>query len=201
MLIRVIVLAAAIGGGVHHWNSRPVARTSGVLVNDAPVQRPISSAQPLQLQGFTLMPRAEFSLTARVLAGERYRADALAKLVPRDLALGWGIMSDSELIEKLKISQSGRFYFWQFEGESMRAQVPKIVSSSANMHLIAANAGVQAVIDRARVGELISIEGKLVDVARGDRWSMKTSLSREDSGAGACEIVYVESATILSAEK
>jgi hypothetical protein len=201
MLLPIVLLAAALGGAIHHFNTRAIEPAAGVLVHDAPVQRTITAAPAFSHLGYTLTPRAHFALTARVLSGERYQVDALAKLVPRDLALGWGIMSDTAIIKQLKISQSGRFYFWQYQGEAMRARVPQITASSANMHLIAANERVQAVINRVRVGELISIEGKLVDVARGDGWQMKSSLSREDSGPGACEVLYVESASIARSTK
>jgi hypothetical protein len=199
MLLRIILFAAVLGGAIHHFATRPIVPPAGVLVPDAPMQRTLTAAPAFTHLGHTLTPRAHFAFTARVLSGERYKVDDLAKLVPRDLALGWGIMSDSALIEKLKISQSGRFFFWQFESEALRAQIPQIVASSANMHVIAANAQIQEVIDNVRVGELIAIEGKLVDVARGNGWAIKTSLSREDTGPGACEIVYVESTTIVRA--
>jgi hypothetical protein len=197
MSLRIILLAAALGGAIHHFYTRPIVPAAGVLAPHAPVQRPLTAAPAFTHLGHTLTPRAHFALTARVLSGERYKIDELATLVPRDLALGWSIMSDSAIIEQLKISQSGRFYFWQTQGDALRAQVPQIIASSANMHVIPANAQVKDVINSVRVGELIEIEGKLVDVARGDGWAIKTSLSREDTGPGACEIVYVESAAIV----
>jgi hypothetical protein len=197
MLLPIVLLAAAMAGAIHYFITRPIEQPAGVLVTEAPKQRSLTNAPTFTYRNYTLTPRADFALTARVLSGERYKIDNLATLVPRDLALGWGIMSDSALIEKLNISQSGRFFFWRFEGEEMRAQIPQIVASSANMHVIPANAQVKDVIDSVRVGELISIEGKLVDVARGDGWAIKTSLSRDDSGPGACEIVYVEAATVV----
>jgi hypothetical protein len=201
MLLPIVLLVAAAAGAVHYYNTRPIEPPAGVLVAQAPKQRALAHAQAFEHLGYTLTPRAQFSLTARVLAGERYHVDALAKLVPRDLALGWGIMSDSAIIKQLKISQSGRFYFWQYEGAAMHARVSQIIASSANMHLIPASAQVNAVIDSVRVGQLISIEGKLVDVARSDGWSMKTSLTREDSGPGACEVLFVETASIVERAK
>ena len=43
-----------------------------------------------------------------------------------------------------------------------------------------------------RPGEVVHLEGFLVDVKRDDGWHWNTSLTREDTGAGACEIVLVE---------
>ena len=75
--------------------------------------------------------------TARRCSGRAdYRWDGLARLVPVDLALGWGRMSDSDVLDKVYISQSGRFYLWQ--ARCVLIPEREIIESSANMHLIAA---------------------------------------------------------------
>ena len=48
-------------------------------------------------------------------------------------------------------------------------------------------------LDRVRTGELIHLEGFLVDASRPDGWRWHTSMTRDDTGNGACELVYVES--------
>jgi len=40
---------------------------------------------------------------------------------------------------------------------------------------------------------VIHLQGFLVDASRGDGWRWRTSMSRDDTGDGACELVYVES--------
>ena len=42
-------------------------------------------------------------------------------------------------------------------------------------------------------GQLVNIKGYLVKVSKNDGWYWKASLSRDDTGAGACELVYVTS--------
>jgi hypothetical protein len=56
-------------------------------------------------------------------------------------------------------------------------------------------------LGRVRIGDLVTLQGKLVDVEiRDGRGAvaarMRTSLSRDDVGSGACEIVWVESVEI-----
>ena len=72
-----------------------------------------------------------------MLSRELYSLDREADLSPIDLALGWGHMSDSAVLEKIKISQSQRFYFWRVD----EFPIPRgdIERSSANMHMIPAN--------------------------------------------------------------
>ena len=190
------VLIVGLWFGWDDWQQREIKHPPGVLAAAEPSQRNRAGATPIQQGRFTLTPRAEFSITARVLASERYRADTTASLMPRDLALGWGAMSDSSVLEQLQISQSGRFYFWRTRSNVPPIPLPLISASSANMHLIAANASVARTIDRVRVGHIIELEGQLVDVRSDSGWQINTSLTRDDVGAGACEIIYVERATV-----
>jgi hypothetical protein len=43
-----------------------------------------------------------------------------------------------------------------------------------------------------RVGNVVRMTGELVEAHRSDGWTWRSSLSREDSGAGACELMLVE---------
>ena len=194
LLLVALVLVCGWGaydGYVHRDRHHP----PGQIAPDEPRQRNIANATPFRSGEFLLTPRAEFSAEARVLAKENYYIDAGAKLIPVDFAMGWGPMSDTALIERLRISQSGRFYFWAYSGEAP-APLEEIIRSSANMHLIPADAAVKKMLSAARVGDVLAIEGDLVDAKNDGGWFLKTSLTRDDVGAGACEIVYVKRATI-----
>lgn len=197
MRLLLIALVAVSGWGAYDgYVHRERHHPPGQIAPDEPRQRNIANSTPFRSGDFTLTPRAEFSAEARVLSKENYYIDAGAKLIPVDFAMGWGPMSDTALIERLRISQSGRFYFWGYSGESP-APHEEIIRSSANMHLIPADSAVKKVLSAARVGDVVSIEGDLVDAKSDGGWFLKTSLTRDDSGAGACEIVYVKRASIL----
>lgn len=195
-LLFAVFLATAFWFGLDDWRQRSIDHPAGVLVATPPLQRDTPSGTPFLHDGHTLTPRADFEVTARVLAAERYRFDRLASLMPRDLALGWGVMSDSAVLEQLTISQSGRFYFWRTNTPTPPAPLDLIIASSANMHLIPADRSVARTIDRARLGQLITLQGRLVDVRTTDGAQLKTSMTRGDSGAGACEVIFVESAHV-----
>jgi hypothetical protein len=167
----------------------------GQIAPRSPVQTPLDAAQPIRVGDVTLTPRARFSLEARVLSRERYYFGSIAALIPIDIAFGWAEMSDSALIGKLNISQSMRFYTWSYSGQQPITH-DVISRTSANMHLIPQNNDVKAVLLSARVGDVVTLEGDLVDVRKNDDWWMTTSLTRDDTGAGACEIIYVRTAAI-----
>ena len=192
----IVLLVLLIGwGALSHWRHRAVMQPSGVLAPNAPQQDDLGADAPvLQHDDVTLTTRAHFVVTARVLSREDYSWGADAKLIPEDLALGWGRMSDSAVLASIKITQSDRFYYWHVD----QFPIPRreIETSSANMHMIPADAGVLYELKKVRPGELVHIEGFLVDASRPDGWRWKTSMTRDDVGAGACELVYVESLTI-----
>lgn len=189
-LLLIVIVSFALWGAYQGYSSREIKHPVGAIAPDAPVQRNLENGTPFQIKDFTLTPRAKFSITARVLARERYRSDAAADIIPIDIAFGWGPMSDTALIDRLKISQSGRFYFWGYQGQPP-APHEVIIRSSANMHLIPADSVTRERLLNTRVGEVLELEGELVDVKRSNGWSINTSLTREDSGGGACEVIYV----------
>ncbi|MBU6248513.1 MAG: hypothetical protein KGN77_12205 [Xanthomonadaceae bacterium] len=195
---RLLLLGAALVvllGAMRWWHHRgPVHDAPGVLAPDSPEQVDLDTPARLQRGDVTLLTRAHFVLTARVLSREDYRFDDGASLAPTDLALGWGRMSDSAVLDRIRISQGGRFYHWQVD----RFPIPRreIEESSANMHIIPADAGVRGMLARVRPGEVVHIEGFLVDARRPGGWRWNTSLTRDDTGNGACELVFAESLVI-----
>ena len=176
---------------VFYWMGRtPLEVPPGQIAPASPVQRDLSAAPVITHNGYTLTPLAEFATEARVLARERYRLDREAELAPVDLALGWGPMSDSAVLADIDIRQSGRFYYWRVE----QFPIPRgeIERHSANMHMIPADETVADALLDARPGQVVAFEGFLVRADADDGWHWVSSLSRSDTGNGACELVYVQ---------
>jgi hypothetical protein len=137
---------------------------------------------------------AQFDIRARVLSTSHYLFDSLASLSPVDLALGWGRMSDSDVLAGIKIGQGPRFYFWRSRGHTLPIPADEVISHSANMHMIPADDNVKKTLLDVRTGEIVSLSGFLVQVNRPGGWYWRSSLTRTDSGPGACEVVWVERA-------
>lgn len=192
--MRKLVVAATVLlvllGVLLHRQHRPLQPESGVLAAGAPVQVDLDHGAQLQRGDVTLTTRAHFDITARVLSRKDYSQGTDGELVPLDLALGWGRMSDSAVLDRIDIRQSGRFYYWHVENFPIPRR--EIETSSANMHMIPADPDVKRQLEQVRTGELVHLEGFLVDASRPGGWHWNSSLSRDDTGAGACELVYVE---------
>ncbi len=129
-----------------------------------------------------------------MLSRRDYHFDAGTSLAPVDLALGWGRMSDSAVLAKIDLGQTARFYHWEVHDFPIPRR--EIETSRANMHLIPADAGVRAQLERVRIGQVVHIQGFLVDARRPDGWHWNSSLTRDDTGDGACELVFVESLAV-----
>ena len=138
-------------------------------------------------------PLAGFSIEARVLGREDYRLGREAEFSPTDLALGWARMTEDAVLSRLEINQSSRWYRYGWK-DAPPIPVDEIVRSSANMHMIPADDAVAAALRRIDRGDRVRIDGWLVQV-ESDNWRWRSSLTREDSGGGACELVYVCSIT------
>ncbi len=69
---------------------------------------------------------------------------------------------------------------------------------SGNMHMIPANPGVKADLDDVGEGDLVRFSGYLVDASGPNGFTWKTSLSRDDTGDGSCELFYVERVLLLT---
>ena len=111
--------------------------------------------------------------------------------MPEDLALGWGRMSENRVLSGLVIDQGARFYSWRTRSTAWPIPRAEIVEHSANTHVIPATGALREQLDRLRIGQVVRLEGELVDGDRDDGATLRTSLTRSDSGSGACEILLV----------
>ncbi|MES2554473.1 MAG: hypothetical protein V4588_12525 [Pseudomonadota bacterium] len=189
----LFVLAIAYGA-YQHFHHRPVVHSPGITAPDAPAQNTIHSANSFTHNGYQLTPLADFAIEARVLSVKRYSLGREADLSPVDLALGWGPMSDQAVLEKIDISQGNRFYFWHVDEFFIPRE--EIETHSANMHMIPADREVEKSLNSIRQGQIVSLRGYLVEARASDGWMWRSSLSRTDTGNGACEVVLVKSISV-----
>ena len=106
-------------------------------------------------------------------------------------------MSDSSVLAGLDISQSGRWYYYHWSTAQPPIPEREIVRSSANMHMIPANDTVRYQIRQVRVGDVVHLEGQLIEARGRDGSTWRSSMTRDDTGDGACEVVYVRSVVVM----
>ncbi len=199
-----VLLLTLVAAGYYKWSQGSYIGLEAQLPDSAAFRAPVPALQQAPLQralddsvariqfgGYSIQPLASFQGTARVLSTEHYRLGREAELSPVDLALGWGPMADDEVLDSIEIRQSGRFFFWRTE----QFPIPRrdIETHSANMHMIPASMEIDRQLRAVRPGEIIRFRGYLVRIEASDGWRWRSSLSREDTGDGACELVLLES--------
>ncbi len=189
--ILFVVLVLLAGMAYRDWSLREIEHPPGVLVSELPKQVNVRGLASVTMDGYELTPRAEFEIRARVLARKDYSWGTEADLSPVDLALGWGVMSDQAVLDRIEISQGSRWYYTRYELPAPISD-KEIIQNSGNMHIIPAQNRIKKKLQDVRVGDIVRLRGRLVDIDHPSGWYWRTSLSREDTGGGSCEIVYVE---------
>ncbi|HMA63522.1 MAG TPA: hypothetical protein VKP78_12785 [bacterium] len=197
-IILLILILIMVGFGI--WilisNYEPDKIEPGIQVNATPIQEKITEDITFQKDEFTIIPLASFEIKGKILSKKRYRLGKESDLSPFDLALGWGKMSDESVLEKIKIWQSGRWYRWK----TKKYPIPRreIEKNSANMHIVPANKDIKRKVKGADEWDIIELKGYLIKVIAEDDWIWKSSLTRNDTGDNACELIWVEDFEVVS---
>ena len=180
---RLLGIAIAVIVGAFLWS-----RVGGVHAT-------IASDGALAYPHYAITPLQDFTIDARVLSRHDYQFDREAQLSPTDLALGWGPMADPQVLSQIEVSQANRWYHWQ----TAKYPIPRrdIETHSANMHMIASDPLIADQLAHVKTSDRIHLEGKLVEIRGDDGWHWRSSLSRDDTGAGACELVWVTRLDVL----
>lgn len=190
----IALLLASLYGAWNWWSSeRHVSVPPGIVAPAEPVQVDLEPPPVFSAKDHTFYARARYEITARVLRKEFYRLDGGANLAPVDLGLGWGPMSDTRIVDQLQFSQMGRFLYWKPNDWTTFPLSPKdTITHAAQVHAIPADADVEHRLRRLRPGQVVTLSGYLVDVRGPGGFQWHTSLRRDDTGDGACELMWIE---------
>ncbi len=199
--ILIIILIFGVLAGLYYYYNKPEIISfddSPINTNKTPRQttlfRPKSIEHKTGLLNLSINPMARYSISARVLAKRRYVRGWESEISPWDIVFGWGEAADETKTENLRIKQAVRWYSFRIKGE-MELSAKYISRHTSNNHIIPANNNIRKVILFLQKSEIVYMEGYLVNVSgkKGNQnihWN--TSLSRDDTGMGACEIFYVD---------
>ncbi len=190
-LARIAIVLGVFWVVAHVWPGRAIQHGPGVLVDREPLQTTITPMPLPTIHGYGIQAVAMYDITSRILRTKHYWMGFGSDLAPIDVAVGWGRMSDQAVLDQLTISQGNRFFFYRWQNAPPLPQV-EMTAHAANMHLIAADSGVAKAISSLCSGEVVTMRGYLVNVSRPDGSYWHTSLTRTDTGNGACELFYVQ---------
>jgi hypothetical protein len=204
-LVWIVMLASAYGAVQWYLHERPIAHPPGMLAADTPQIVLGSNRLPWQdAHGYSYTPRAHFDARVVVLARANYHVGEFATFSPTDLAIAWGPLSDRSIYEQFRFDErgtplAGRFVFPEIRAGSDMAKLPFdqvnqfLVRNLTHVHTIPGDGVVAKVLAGVRPGQLIHMQGVLVDTVAPSRDQYRTSLQLFDH---ECEIMVVDSITL-----
>lgn len=199
-----IVLILMIGVCLVSWNQKrklPPLAEIVPEVKEAPRQAETTRKTfNLDYRGkkFRIDPMAEYEISGLVVShnnvnslGDIYHDSDAVDI--KDIALIWG--SNVSRPDYLRVAFSSNCYVvnWRY---------PRGVKFDhfeiANNHLLSGDPTVRRTIMDARVGDQLRLKGMLVNYTDPSRRGTRTtSMTRNDTDMGACEVIYVEEAELL----
>lgn len=179
---------------------------NGLNAEDDPLQSGTSVGEffaTYEKTEWKITPLADYRLVAKVQSKHHISSqqDGAAAIGSYDLALAWGKLVDSQFDKYIKYRQSGRKFYFNYSADCPLSE-SYISEHAANTHIIAATETVLEGIKYIKKGDIVYMEGHLVNVfTKGEKgdYTWNTSLVRNDnSNNSGCEIFYVKKLQIGS---
>lgn len=167
-----------------------------------PVQKIINekNQETIDFKGVKITKLATYDITGLVLGMEYYYFGGGANSIsPEDLVLCWGPVATAKYKNDISISIGGNDRFTNFTigGNLLKDYGNDATNYISNNHIIPMNNQQKNVLKKVRKGDVVQILGYLV-YCEGDGWTWgPSSMTRTDTGNGACEIILAESIYIL----
>ena len=191
-------------------NFRRVTEIAPEVLND-PGQKEIIGGGIIKFTkdgyDYELTPLYDYGISGLIVGKMDYRIFSISRtdsVFPMDLALVWGDNVKNRVYRdrRVKFTEDGRWVRVSWYGD-----VNFNFSALSNNHLLINDRAPERKLKVLTLGDQVRITGQLVNV-RGypsgragepglEPFTWTTSVTRDDSGSGACEVVYVENIKVL----
>lgn len=178
----------------------PVSVASGpsLVLGEEPRQEELSLPNSKLLNRQSEISRLKlthrFEISGEAVAVTSYRWSFKNPYYDVDLGLAWGPRI-KHYKDQLKFYQGARWLMWSYQESLEPAALQDIQSHIGNIHLIPAEGhpNLEKAIHWIHVGDPVRVRGFLVEIfGPSGELIAASSTRRDDSGDGACEIVWVE---------
>lgn len=164
-----------------------------------PIQKETTGTRIIENNGkqYTINFIAEYTLTGRVVTTYPYfNNSTYSKLIPLDIGVIWGEAALEKNYKKTTYFSDGTRSLNFYCTNMSTCQNHEL----SNNHLLPENKKIKREIFLIKPGDYIKIEGYLIEITGSD-YSQRSSTTRNDTGDGACEIIYVTNITWLTDKK
>ncbi|MDQ8935223.1 hypothetical protein [Acinetobacter rudis] len=163
---------------------------SGLQVHAASSAYNIANGLAPTLKSQQMSVLEPFEGQFRILGSKEYHDDEQAKFSPIDFAVTRGMFTAPDIARQISINQYDRYLNWKMPHPPIHPQLATQLVS--NMHIIPANPEIARQIKQVKRGDLVRLEGDLVQINDRDLvW--KSALDWNGVGDGACKLIRVDS--------
>lgn len=191
-------------------NYKGINEISPEVLNN-PIQTETADKNPIQFTKndfrYKLTPLYDYEINTLIVHKMDYTWFSIYKtdsVFPMDLCTIWGrnVKDKTYQDKSLKFSQDIRYCFaqWQSNLNFNNNEV-------ANNHLVTNDEALEKKLKKISVGDQVKIKGQLVNIEATnlgepgrydpEKINWETSTTREDTAAGACEIIYLKNIEII----
>ena len=166
-------------------------------IKKEPIQKKVIN-KTIKFKGYYLTTQYSFKMKARVVHAKRYSWDTLSNLITHDFGVTWGEISKTNIFNLFTWNQKDRFLIYEIREDYInKIGGAKYVNEHiANIHLIPKDWHIESLLNKVKDSDIIELEGYLVDINYSNK-VIYTSISRSDSGPGACEVIFIRKFKIL----
>lgn len=176
--------------------SQPAA--APVSLDGDPKQTPLENPLPITVERegrkYVVEKLFDYEVSGEVLSASTYDVTWTNDFADVDLGLLWGPRR-AELKERFKFFQMGRWLFWRTETPVSDEDKLHVGTHISNNHLIPreGSAHLASAFRMLRKGDEVRLKGALVRILGPTGQELVTSSTvRDDTGDGACEVVWVD---------
>jgi hypothetical protein len=160
--------------------TRGITYPAGVLIKSEPQMATIGNPRPWKVGNREISPLVQFWLQGRVLCSERYYDDSLSDICPIDIGLGWGPMSDQNIIDRLDFVQGGRkLEYAPSDPDHPPPSYASLWEYVKNVHTLPADNDIKKKVCSVRTGDLLELRGYLIGIKENGQWTQVSSLKKE----------------------
>ena len=167
---------------------------------EAPIQKEASGEKEKIIIGgkeITIEKLYSYEVSGRVVQTYEYKDyyygdETYNTIAKKDVGIVWGNLVQDDILKNIKFSMNGaRFLKYTYRrGDWEKKLSSPIKKLCSNNHLISNDETITSLIKQIKKNDYIKISGYLINAYWGNSY-LTTSISRDDEGNGACEVVYV----------
>lgn len=174
-MLKIILLCVVMFTGYYAWSIFPIQHGPGVIAPNKPRVSKLTFDKPFLFNSSTVVPIRKISGQVRVLEKKRYFFDNRSQYSPIDVLIGWNELSDERNLDFLHFSLHDRYFKMNYSSPPL--PINNIYNQIQLWHLMPATEEIDTDIKGIREGNVISIEGFIVNIESKDSFGWKSELS------------------------